>query len=658
MKNQQYAYQLSPQDFLDRAKKILLQDKQKLANSNYPVYQSPVNQGKSPLTQRAQDLTTQKSSGSAPYTTQMEQLMGRSNPGFSPPELGAHVQTLQQRQQDFANQRIHPALQREFGAAYEPSRPDLGRYIGRDINLGGQEYQEKIGEIGGVAGNLDRTRADQLMKSMQSLRGQEEGKGDLLKQGLTQFGEEQQGYQNYADSIYRKAFDKEQRAPYERADQLENTLRSLSDAVGNDEIHPDILKMKMEEGMKGLRSYGVDTSKHPDQWDKSRVAPPQYKGELVAPLTPEMKASYNTMGNLSSNFQDKHAGARLGLMNKLLTDTNPSERVLKGVPSAIHGRASVLENAAQETLNKDIEGINNRFIRRGQYGTPANLRAATERGRAVNKAAFEQMQKMGEGALRANLATEHGSQIADIDKLNQYGAEGYKEYLDTLAGIKGEHDIGLDKFKSRQKENEEGYANFQNEALWEMPHMRAAAREKALGEIFPAWGKAGNTLQDLVNMNTSYKDVGAKLSKAEQQNQDYAQQIFGLQGQLTNQSQAQANYAAQLKREQDAQAAAQKAQVEERSRLEALMPGYKRYKSPLSMDFFKKLNEDERSDYMEAQARNGWPISFEQRKLHTPEEDAGLQWLLADLEGRKYNVDDAIRHANSRVELNKKLNKA
>lgn len=566
MKNTTYGYQLNPQEFLDRATKILLQDKQRLGKSNYPVFKSPVSQGMSPMTARADDLRMEGMSRSAPYTAQMEQVLGRTNTGFSPQATGAAVQSLQQRQQEFANQKITPALQRQFGQAYAPYHPELSRYIGKDIQLAGGEYGEKLGEIGAASGNLDSTRNDQLTKSLQALRGQEEGKRNLLTQGLTKYGEEQQGYQNYGADIYRRAFNKEQGQPYEKMGMLEKSLAPLSGALGDNNIHPDVLKMKMDEAAKAMRVYGIDTSKPVDQWEQSRVASPTYKGELVSPLPPEMKAAYSTMGNLSSNYADKHTGQRNMLLNKLMGDESPSSRVLGEVPQAVQGRTALLENAAQEALNKDIEGVNAQFIRAGQYGSPAHLRAITERSQGLNRATLQERQKLSEGALKSNLSTEHGSQIADLEKLNQYGTEGYKEYLDTLANVGDMHKVGMGKLKSRQRENEDMYQNFQNEALWEMPYMRSQARHAALGEIFPQWTKEGRGLEDIIAMNTTYKQLEPRLNEAERRNKMFEEENFGLRGQLTTQQDAHRHAQEQLRREQ---AAATQADQERRAAAQA-----------------------------------------------------------------------------------------
>lgn len=562
----------APEELTKEAYKLLAREKARVGGLNYAPYRGATVSPMSSLTQRARSLQEQFAAKPAPYSGKIESVLSRDNQGITPANVQTLLGQLQGAQRGFAQGPILNKLQDEFRSAIAPR---IGGFTGRiesDIGRYLPEAQGTLENLARVSGNLESSRNRQTASTLQNLQANKQARREALLTNLQQFGAQKQAYNNMNIGAAKGQFDREANEPYRKLQLLEQALRSTG--VNPDEpLHPDLAKSQTEQIAQALRAYGVDPSRPASQWDTTRTASPRYTGQLVAGLPAEIQASGNILERLDPSLKDSYTDQRKALTRSLLDNPNLSATALGKLNPAMAGKVSMLEQSAAERMQKDLEALGNQYIKLGQYKSPQHLKAAEERAAELNKAVLEQRNKILQESLRDQLALGHEEEIDKIKQLGQIGAQSQKGYGDLLKTIRDTNKLGAEKFANNQAENEDLYKNYQNESLWQWPHMRAAARAEgmqagigegrsgALGEVFRGLGDRNISLDNLAALNTRYSEI-------ERERDRYQQELFGAQEGLRAAQASGQGLQEQLARYQQAEEAQRAAQEQARIRSE------------------------------------------------------------------------------------------
>lgn len=501
-----YASDLAPEQLLEEGAKILARDQARLSGLSYPVYKGQTVAPMSSLTQRARTLKEGFARKPAPYSRKLETVLNRSNAGIDPTN---QLRMLGQRQQDFSDSSVLGALRRQFRESYNPNIDRFRAKGQEDVRRGLNEASGELRDIGRASGDLEQSSNEQLVKALQELQTQKQGRREGLTGTLEQFGAQKHGYTNLANQAQRNQFNEEAAAPYNRMERLREALGPLN--ANMESAHPDIQAQSGKDALQALRAYGVDVSAPVGAWGEARTAPATYKGQLVANLPPEILASHSTLEAVNPKFKDTAYDQRKGLLRQLMTDRGVGQRAEEAVPERMRGAVEALEYEARQKLNKDMASINGRFISRNMYGSSAHRRAAEERAQEINRATLGERNKLLQESMKSELSLGHQGQLSNLRQLGLYGDQGQREFGDTLSKIRDMNKLGSTKWGNEQAENEDLYKNYQNEAAWEWPHMKGViagnARSGALGDVFRGLSNRGIGLDQLAALNTNYSEL-------------------------------------------------------------------------------------------------------------------------------------------------------
>jgi len=541
----------APEELTREAYKLLAKEKARVGGLNYAPYKGASVSPMSSLTQRARTLQEQFAAKPAPYSGKIQSVLSRDNQGITPANVQELLGQLQGAQRGFSQGPILDKLRDEFRSAIEPR---IGGFTGRiegDIGRYLPEAQGTLENLARVSGSLESSRNRQTASTFQDLQAGKQAQREALLKNLEQFGAQKQAYNNMGIGANKAQFDREANEPYRKLQLLEQALRTTG--VNPDEpLHPDLAKSQTEQIAQALRAYGVDPSRPSTQWDTTRTQPARYTGQLVAGLPAEIAASGNILERLDPSLRDSYTDQRKALTRGLLDNPSLSASAVGKLNPAMAGKVSMLEQSAQERMQKDLEALGNQYIRLGQYKSPQHLKAAEERAAELNKAVLEQRNKILQESLRDQLALGHEEEIDKIKQLGQIGGQSQKDYGDLLKTIRDTNKLGAEKFANNQAENEELYKNYQNENLWQWPHMRAAARSEgmqagigegrsgALGEVFRGLGDRNISLDNLAALNTRYSEIEKEQPVAGAPIKDLRGMIPQMQQELTTQRQAEA----------------------------------------------------------------------------------------------------------------------
>jgi hypothetical protein len=569
---------LSPDDLRNEAYKLLERDKAR--SVSYPAYKGQMTAPMSSMTQQARQLREHYAGKKAPHQDKISTLLNRNNTGFSPESIAQQMQMLAQGQQGFNQGKALGVLQKQFGAAYDPSR--YNRKSSKDIGRGLEDFSKRFGELGQTNANLEQGRNRSAAKTMQNLADQKRERRESVMGNLEQFGSQQHAHTNMSNQVNRNLFDEELNAPQRRREMLEQALASIG--TPGSETTPEVEGAQGQQIIKALRGYGIDPSKEPKEWDNSRTQQPQYKGQLVANLPPEILASQDLLSRLDPKYREVGYDKKKELMRNVMGTDNVASSVLSGMPETMRPQYDSLEVEAKRRLKQDMKGINNRYIQNNQYGSPMHMKDAEDRAREINRATLEQRNKMLEDTTRNQLGLKHQEQINNIKQMGMIGNQGQKEFGDVMGNIVNLNKLGSEKFKNNQGENEELYKNFQNESLWSMPHMRNTMKNEAYNNVFQGARNQGLDLSNLANLNTGYNELEKQVARFSTENNGLRSQLMNLQQaqearqQAVQQAQARAQQenaareAQQQQQRQQEQQRQQAAQQAEMQRLEALRP--------------------------------------------------------------------------------------
>ena len=503
-----YASDLAPEEIFNEAELVLARDQRKASGLSYPVYKGQTIAPMSSLTQRARTLKEGFAKKPAPYTGKLESVLNRPNTGASPQNIQDQLRMLGRRQQNFSEDQMLGALRNQFRESYNPRVDRFRRKGEKDLRRGQAEAESSFGDIGRASGTLEQSSNEQLVRTLKGLQAQKEARRKGLTGTLEEFGSQKHGHTNLVNKAAQNQFNQEANAPFTRMQMLRESLGPLQ---GNTalEVHPDIQDQAGRDALQGLRAYGVDTSGPVNEWaGKDR---PSYLGQLVADLTPEIKASHSTLEGMNPKYKDTLYGKRKGLTRQLMGNESVGGQAMAAVPERMRGAVGALESEAKQKLKKDLAAISHQYVQANQYGSPQHIKAAEDRAREVSKATFGERNKLLQGSMKSELSLGHQGQIDNLRQLGLYGEHGQKEFSDVLGTVRDMNKLGSTKWGNEQAENEDLYKDYQNQAGWEWPHMKGAiageARRGALGDVFSGMQDRNISLDQLANLNTNYSEL-------------------------------------------------------------------------------------------------------------------------------------------------------
>lgn len=562
-------------DYLyEQARDLLSRDRARFANSNYPAYTGRTTTPMSTLTQRGMALREQYGQKPAPYSGKIQSVLARDNEGIKQDDIQRLLGDLSQSQRGFAQNAISGTLQNRLGYNFAPRAGNFSNTLAADADAMRPEVESRLGDIARVNRNLEGSRNRSIANTLQSLQQDKLARRQSLISNLEQFGAQKHAYGNMVNAANRGLFENEARAPYAKMSMLENAMANASRGSSGNE----------EEGIEGpgapelgraIKAYNT-------------VSEP-YKGRLVSPLPAEILASQNVLERLTPSLRGDNYDTRKRLTRELMDNPTVAGRALQNLPAAMQGQVSMLDKQAKERLERDLEGINAKYIKLNQYGSRQHMVDAERRAKEISQSALEQRSRILQESLRNQLQSQHENDLTNINQLGQIGNQGQRDFAGTIFSLRDLNQQGAGKFENEQDENAELYRNYQNENLWQWPHMRAQARNEganaATSNIFGGLGERGISLDRLAELNTRYSTQEKEMADlrgqfggmqqqllSAQQARDELQRQLGLQRSQEQQRQAQwqQQQAAEQARQRQAQEAQRQAQEAERARLEQM----------------------------------------------------------------------------------------
>jgi hypothetical protein len=560
------ASQLTPEELTREAYRILEKDRQRYGNIGYQAYPGKTVSPMSTATQKARALRQGMMTKPSPYDQRIATVLGRSNQGIGAPQIQQLVDQMNQGQMGFNQGAIEGQLRDTFLSRFDPRAGNFAAKTTETLDAYRPEAVAGLDKLARTSNNLEASRNDQILKTFGRLREGAQGRKNILAGNLEQFGDQAHAYNNMLSKADQNKFEREKLDPYTRMEMLEKSLKSYGTS---DQQHPDVADNVSQNILKSLQAYGVDTSKPVDQWlDSQRTPLPAYSGQLVGKLPHEITASREILEGLSPTFVDQNTQRRKEITGSLLGADTLSAGALQKLPQATQGKMSQLERQAQLSFKKDIDALNARYIRLGQYGSPQHMQKAEERALELTQAMAEQRNKIIQEGLSDELRFAHEGDISKLVTLGNIGKESNQKFADTIGNVRAMNQLGANKFANEQDENERMYKNYQNEALWQWPHLRntlraqgmGEGRESALNDLFSGLRQQNISLDDLAKLNTRYSEVEKEAQGYRQQLQSFQAANAAIQRQLDE----------ARRQDQIRQAEATRAAETERQRLAAL----------------------------------------------------------------------------------------
>lgn len=483
---------------LEQAYQILGRDRARLAGTNYPIYRGPLLAPKSVLTQKAEDLTNRYANRPLPYANKLQTILSRGNQGLSQQETTNFLQNLQGTQRQFRDSLLQ-TLQNQFKNSYNPRINDFNQATNTDIQRGLGESAGNLSNINQVAGTLEANRNRKVAEALQNLQGQKLDRRNTFINTLGTFGRQEQAHGNLENQANRNQFNRSVDEQQRKLAMLAQVVDKVGGNLERGGIHPDLEAADRAELEQAIKAYNMPQSNYP--------------GQLVAPLPAEIRGVNDVLARTNPALRDSYSRSRRNIVGNLTNNQTVASRALNAIPTAIGGELAQLEADAKNKYEKDLAAINNKYVKLGQTFSPAHLRETEERAKELNRIVSQHRNRLTENALNNQLRLQHEGEIGNINNLNLQANQGQAEVANLFNNFRSLNQLGADKWKNKQLENEEQYKNFQNQLTWEWPQARGlgigAANGLALGgnaPILPG-NQANIELNNLSNLNSSYNSI-------------------------------------------------------------------------------------------------------------------------------------------------------
>ncbi len=498
--------QMAPEELLNEAYRTYAQDKARLGTTNPAAYPGKTAAPMSSLTQRAREYQNRFAQKRAPYAKKIDTVLAKPNEGLSPQNTQDLLNRIRQSQEGANENTGVNALRNQFRSSFTPEREQGFRSLGQqDINRGLGEFSGNLQDINKAAGNLEAQKNRQVIARLQGLSQDKQSQRQALIGNLEQFGNQKHAHANKMLNSERAKFYQQEEAPQRNLDQLASRLEPLRQRFQG-ELHPDLARSTSQEIQNILGNYNAASGK-----TGSNV----YPGTTVAGLTPEMQASYDLLERISPSIKDTYAPQRKEIVQGFLKPETTAGRAVQNLPGRMQGYERQLEEDARQRLQKDLGGINNRYIKLGQYGSPQHIAEAERRAQEIQKAQLMHRNDTAASTLRNQIGLEHEGEIGNLKKLGHLASLGQNEFRDLHTNIRNLNKQGATKWRNEQDELEDLYNNYQNQQGWNTGRGEGTASRAGKGsgassgehDIFGNQESRGLQLDQLNNIAARYSEL-------------------------------------------------------------------------------------------------------------------------------------------------------
>ncbi len=428
-------------DKLKHALQLLSEKKRALLKLPYPVYQGDMKVRRAPASELAEGLRERYAQRGRPYTSLMEEL-GNHSPtreiGRQRSLQDALLEQLLQKQSAFAEKQ---------GNAYGLNQDRILEDLSRLRTLS----SEKLLPLAEEGANQAFDRRGQLSGLLKGLQEQKTGRRQNRMDELKKLGHLQKYREKKEKEAGKKEYEEQARYPWKQAMRFEEEIKPLMGV--NNQSPPEMQKYAGD--MMDIAQNALNQPYTP------------YQGKRVANF-PEgvMKAQ---------GFSQKLMGSGLSLkpsLNKIMGRERDEGVLLNYINPYIDRQSSDLERQAEETLRKQKQSLDAKYIRLGQYGGSQHRLEQEQMARDMLKnLAQRQHSLLGEGYQRG-LAALHGEQMRRTQNLALRGEAKEQKFRENLDAMQGYRRDGTKNFLKEQKGLNAAYEDFkqQREAIW--PHRR------------------------------------------------------------------------------------------------------------------------------------------------------------------------------------------
>lgn len=478
----------APEEYFKEGALRLAQDRTRNANLSYPAYTGETISPMSAMTAKARQNRAMLDQKGLPYGKKIESVLSRGNQGFSPEQIQSMLDLMQQGGIG-ANAQLNRTVQKQVRESYNPAR--LEGKAAKDMGRALPEYKTSLENTGRIAGNLEGERNKNIVNLLQGLQGAKRERQEKVIGMQEQFGNQFHTQRNLANSRNKAEFDRQANMPNTKAQMLEEALRQYGPDVQEGK-HPDIARNAGEQIAKSMQAYERPSA--------------QYSGKLTADLNPELLTAYDLAERISPNVRHSQHQNIKDIVGQLASGENVSSKALAGLPDNIRAQVKNLNRSGKQQLKGDISKLAQEFTKLGQFGSPQYVKAIENRKREIGKGLMEAQNKILQGGLGNLISTEHGADINRINQAKQMGGTGQSEFENMM---KQQYDLnkqGTSNWENEDERLKQLYKNFQNEALWEWPHLRNQIGQQGVNQgmnMGTAYGQSLGAL-DLQNLNNKY----------------------------------------------------------------------------------------------------------------------------------------------------------
>lgn len=444
------------EDLKQQAYDQLARDRARLTSKNAPVYRGRTTVPMSALEQRRRQLEQKFRNEPAPYSREASSVLGRTAQGFSPSQTDSLVNRLQTGSKDFFENVALNKLKKQFGSFYDGREGYLRGKVEKDLNQSLPVARTSFNKLGDETKGLNAAYNEALGNSFNALGAQEKAKREGLTGMLGSFGNQVHTHGNLTNQANRAAFDREVNAPYRRMGGLNSLLNTYGGNADNMSATQEAGNMSVLE--QAMKTYNTPT--------------PSYKGQTVAPMTPELEQSHTLLQRLNHDFQDESRGMRDSLASNLLGRDNVGTRAINNLSETFNPQEQHFDLETKRAIKRARNEIAASNIQRGVFGSQSHQAQTEDAIRRILRDRFGGRSNLLNNTLRSSLSSMNTQDGNDINSLNNLGQQGLNEYQNALGSIQSLNNQGTTNWFNNQHQLNSQQQDFENEQNWEWPHLQ------------------------------------------------------------------------------------------------------------------------------------------------------------------------------------------
>ena len=443
-------------DLRQQAYNTLAQDKARLAGSSKPVYRGKTTVPMSALEQRRRALEEKFRSEPLPYSNQASSVLNRTAQGFSPSQTNSLVDKLKSGSSNFFENVALNKLKKQFGSFYDGREDALRSKVGKDLTQNLPVAKTSFNQLGEETKGLNAGFNQGLGQTLTTLGAQEKAKREGLTGMLGSFGNQVHTYGNLQNQADKAAFDRETNAPYRRMGALSSLLNTYG---GNaDNMSPEQEAGNVSVLNRALQTYNTPT--------------PSYRGQTVAPMTPELEQSHILLQRLNHDFQDESRNARDSLATDLTNRENVGTRAINNLSETFNPQEQNFDAETKNAIKRARNEVAASNIQRGTFGSQSHQAQTEDAIRRLLSGRFGGRSNLLNNSLRSNLSNLNRQDGSDINNLINLGRNGLNEYQTGLNNIQSLNNQGVTNWFNNQNQLNSQQQDFENEETWEWPHLQ------------------------------------------------------------------------------------------------------------------------------------------------------------------------------------------